>query len=204
MIKAKQKTLRIFDIEISSEEDFFAYMEKNLVLLKEFLLLLHGEITPKISQYLDANNICFMKAEECSIKFNVKPSPAATMPKAEPSVEIDQKKITIPSQEDDTITPEKTLLIDKTIRSGEEITSDGDVTIFGRVNSAAKVIVGGNASIFGTIDGLVQCDGEYMIVKDLDKGHVIFNGDIIEKSLFDGKLKKLTVVNGEVVIKDIM
>ncbi len=206
-MKAKQKTLRVFDIQIKNEADFFPYMEKNLILLKEYFLILSGDVTPKVIKYLDKNNLCFIIADDCNLKLitkSNKPTKNDTIPKVA-SEKI--KNVTNSSQSSDTIVEVKkieTLVFEKTIRSGEEVIYDGDVTIFGRVNSAAKVIAEGNIEVYGTIDGLVQCDGDYMIVKDLGKGHIIFNGDILEKNLFDGNLKKITYSeNTGALVKDI-
>lgn len=209
MVKAKQKTLRIFDIEIENEADFFPYMEKNLILLKEYFLVLKGDITPKVTQFLDSHNICFILSEECNLKIPSKtnsdqnrdiipPNASETVPKPQHTTINSQPIVTIQAA------PKvQTLLIEKPIRSGEEIVHEGNVTIFGRVNSAAKVIAEGNVEVYGLIDGLVQCDGDYMIVKALGKGHIIFNGDILDKENFDGNLKKITYSSAGAVIKDV-
>jgi septum site-determining protein MinC len=206
MIKAKQKTIRIFDIKIENEADFFPYMDKNLILLKEYLLILSGDITPKITKYLDKNSICFMTTEDCNLKIKAKSNNTTKsdiIAKGKSSVSNSKNQITINSQPSDKIEKVETLLIEKPIRSGEEVIHDGDITIFGRVNSAAKVIAGGNVEVYGVIDGLVQCDGKYMIVKELGKGHIIFNGDILEREDFDGNLKKVTLTAEGVNIKDV-
>jgi len=206
MIKAKQKTIRIFDIKIDNEADFFPYMDKNLILLKEYLLILSGDVTPKIRKYLDKNNICFMTTEDCNLKLKTKSNNTTKsdiMAKDKSSVPNSRDQITINSQPEDKIQKVETLLIEKPIRSGEEIVHDGDITIFGRVNSAAKVIAEGNVEVYGLVDGLVQCDGKYMIVKELGKGHIIFNGDILEREDFDGNLKKVTLTAEGVKIKDV-
>ncbi|MCH9814324.1 MAG: hypothetical protein K0U47_10345 [Epsilonproteobacteria bacterium] len=209
MVKAKQKTLRIFNIEIENEADFFPYMEKNLILLKEYLLVLKGDITPKVTQYLDSHNICFILSDDCKLNFSSKTnndqnrdiiskSVTEAEPQAQKSTPNQQPIVTIQAE------PRvQTLLIEKPIRSGEVVIHEGDVTIFGRVNSAAKVIAEGNVEVYGAIDGLVQCDGDYMIVKELGKGHIIFNGDILEKEHFNGTLKKVTYSSAGAVIKDI-
>ncbi len=200
-MKAKQKTIRIFDIEIESENDFFLYMDKNLILLKEYLLLLRGSITPKVTEYLEKHNICFVLAEKCNLKLSTK-----TNQTNKSDIIIKDRSNTINSQPTVNMESTKkcaTLLLEKTIRSGEEVVFDGDITIFGRVNSAAKVIAEGSVEVYGVIDGLVQCDGSYMIVKELGKGHIIFNGDILEKEQFDGNLKKVTKSPKGAVIKDI-
>ncbi len=209
MIKAKQKTVRIFDINIKHERDFYPYMDKNLVLLKEYILVLSGDVTEKIKIYLENYNICFIVAENCNIKINSKSdsdTKSDIMGTSEQSIQKNVDKITINSQIEDTVahTKEvKTLLLERPVRSGEEIIHAGDVTIFGRVNSASKVMAEGNVEVYGTIDGLVQCDGNYMIVKDLGKGHIVFNGDILEREQFNGNLKKITRTPSGVMIKDI-
>jgi len=206
MIKAKQKTIRIFDIQIENEKDFFPYMEKNLVLLKEYILALSGNVTLEVTKYLESHNICFIISEDCNLKIKTKSnqdSSSDIMPKIVPT-NVNQN--TINSQTKDIIkeSPKiQTILLERPVRSGEEIIHEGDVTVFGRVNSASKVIAEGNVEVYGLIDGLVQCDGKYMIVKEIGKGHIIFNGDILEREQFDGNLKKVTYTPSGVMIKDI-
>lgn len=209
MVKAKQKTLRIFDISIENEADFFPYMDKNLILLKEYFLVLSGDVTPKVTQYLDSHSICFMTADDCKLKINTKTNNATKSDIMSENKHVERKNVdtnTINSQTEDKISQSevvKTLFLEKPVRSGEEIIHAGDVTIFGRVNSAAKVIAEGNVEVYGVIDGLVQCDGEYMIVKELGNGHIIFNGDILDREQFDGSLKKITHDSSGVIIKDV-
>lgn len=209
MIKAKQKTVRIFDINIKNEKDFYPYMDKNLVLLKEYILVLSGDVTEKIKIYLENYNICFIVSENCNLKIKHKSdsdTKSDIMGENKPDMQNNVDKITISSQTEDTLSQAqkvKTLLLERPVRSGEEIIHSGDVTIFGRVNSASKVLAEGNVEVYGTIDGLVQCDGSYMIIKDLGKGHIIFNGDILEQEQFNGNLKKITNTPTGVMVKDI-
>jgi septum site-determining protein MinC len=209
MIKAKQKTVRIFDINIKNERDFFPYMDKNLVLLKEYMLVLSGDVTQKVTKYLESHNICFVVAEDCNLKIKTKSdsdTKSDIMRKSEQDIQKDVRKSTISSQQKAIIAQSpkmKTLVLERPVRSGEEIIHESDVTIFGRVNSASKVLAEGNVEVYGTIDGLVQCDGSYMIIKDLGKGHIIFNGDILEREQFNGNLKKITSTPSGVMIKDI-
>jgi septum site-determining protein MinC len=84
MIKAKQKTVRIFDIKIKDSKDFFPYMDKNLILLKEYMLVISGDITTKITKYLEGHNICFIIAEDCNLNIKSKSNSATNsdiMPK---------------------------------------------------------------------------------------------------------------------------
>ena len=201
-MKAKQKNLRIFEIEITSDDEFFTYMNKNLILLKDFFLLIHGHVSDDVKSYLDGHGLCYKLASECKIKMPSKHNtnenraimepkePAKVSATKEPSIRIVSEKV-------------KTLLIEQPIRSGREVIHEGDVTIFGRVNSASKVIAEGNVEVYGIIDGVVQCDGDYMIVREIGKGHIIFNGDILDRDAFDGKPKRVTYGKEGAIIKDL-
>ncbi len=180
-------------------------MDKNIILLKDYFLLIHGSLTPKMREYLEEKGTCFKEADTCNLKLSSKlnssqKSDIIEEEKPEPQEVVKYVKVV---SKPVVIEQAKTLLFQKPIRSGEEVVHDGDVTIFGRVNSAAKVLAEGNVEVYGCIDGLVQCDGEYMILKEIGKGYVVFNGDILEKESFDGKLKKVTRSDIGAVIKDI-
>ncbi len=202
-MKAKQKNIRIFELEVEEEGAFFDYMEKNIILLKDYLLLIKGTLTPKMRQYLEENGTCFKETKQCNIKFSSKDTSSKKRDIIEEEKPQEVVMVLEVEKEATSESIAKTLLFEKPVRSGEEIVHDGDITIFGRVNSAAKVLCEGNVEVYGTIDGLVQCDGEYMIVKDIGKGYVVFNGDILEKDLFDGKLKRVTRSEEGAVVKDI-
>ena len=197
-MKVKQKNIRIFDINIEDEQEFFEYFEKNLIILKEYFLFLSGEITPAIENYLNEKGISFKDANGCDIKSFQKNGNSHVLNNSE---KIVQNQIVI--QEENVCEAIKPKLVNKTLRSGEEIIHDGGVTVFGRVNSGAKIMSEGNVEIFGLVDGMVQCDGDYMILKGINKGHVIFNGDILDNEEFDDKLKKVIKHSGGYMIKDV-
>jgi len=181
-------------------------MDKNIILLKDYFLLIQGTLTPKMREYLEEKGTCFKEADTCNLKLSSKSYASQKNAIIEQEVKQEPQEVVRyieVASEPELIEHAKTLLFQKPVRSGEEVIHDGDVTVFGRVNSAAKVIAEGNVEIYGCIDGLVQCDGEYMIIKEIGKGYVIFNGDILEKELFDGKLKKITRSETGAVIKDI-
>ena len=207
-MKAKQKNLRIFYIEIEGEEDFFTYMDKNFILLKDYFLMISGSLTPKIISFLEDQKMCYKLADECNLKNFSKTNidnNNGTIRKDNDQKRVEVTKYIISEEEESSSSYEKTLLINKPVRSGEEIVHHGDVTVFGRINSAAKVICTGNAKIYGLVDGLIQCDGEYMVIKDLgQKGFIIFNGDILERADFDGNLKKIIKTKEGIEIKDIL
>ncbi len=204
-MKAKQKNIRVFELNIESDEEFFSYMEKNLILLREYLLLLSGNITETVINYLDEQSCCYKDMNGCSIKFksSSKTSKEQHLVLNNIKEELERQNISQEETEQD-ITSSKTKVLHSPIRSGVELHHDGDITIFGRVNSASKVISDGNIEIYDKIDGIVECNGEYMIAKEVGNGFVIFNGDIIEKEKFDGTLKKIYKSGDELIIENLI
>ncbi len=196
-MQAKQKNIRVFVLTIEDETEFFTYMEKNLILLKEYLLLLQGTVTSNITDYLNEKGCCYKVVDNCSIKLDLK----------EPKQETTPQKIEIvhyvQEEEHPTTPASATKTFYTPIRSGMVVEHKGDITVFGRINSGAKLLCEGNLSVYSMIDGVVECEGEYLILKEIGKGYAIFNGDIINKEQLDGKLKYITKGEEGYIMKDL-
>jgi len=59
-MKAKQKKIRVFDIVIDSEDKFFSYMDKNLILLKDYLLIIRGEVTEGVKHSQNIYSVIYL------------------------------------------------------------------------------------------------------------------------------------------------
>lgn len=188
-MKAKQRQIPVFEVEVEEQESFFAYFDKNLVLLKDFLILLKGNVTSDIIHYLKSHHICYVDVSGCDLAFSLKNRVAQQKIPALKRGGIGmQEALVNESKSKEGQNANKTVLF-RPIRSGEEIVGPGDIVIVGRINSGARVVTEGSVEVFGTIDGFVQCDGSYMILGKVGQGHVIFGGEILDNTLFDGNLK---------------
>lgn len=197
-MKVTQKNVRVFHIVIDEESIFLDYFRKNSILLKEFFLLIEGNITKSIAFILDQNGICYKDISGCSIRLGGI--------KQEPSLVVEeQKEEKIASNVELKPTP-KLRLYDRPIRSGEEINESVPIVIFGRVNSGSKVFSDESISIYGIIDGLVQCDGEYIVLNGISpRGNLIFNGEIIEREkIKQNVLQKIMMRGGIIEIKEVV
>ena len=87
------------------------------------------------------------------------------------------------------IDSEKAVLVDKNLRSGEEIKADSDVIVTGRINSGATVETSKNAVILDAVDGDVRVEGDFIIIKTIKKGSVMLKGILLDKEMLDGELK---------------
>ena len=83
----------------------------------------------------------------------------------EPSPQPAQKPTAIPVEEE-----KKMLVINRTVRGGQEIQTQGSVMICGNVNPGAQIIAGGSIDIRGTCKGMVHAgaygDATAFIVAD--------------------------------------
>lgn len=196
-MKVKQKNLRVFHIKIDDKDKFIEYFSKNIVLLKEFFLLIEGNIDETIIEILDNEVVCYKNISNCNLRLSsVKKEVEIN------TQEVEEKKEEVIAQ----VEPKENIKVyERPIRSGEEINEDLPVVVFGRINSGAKLFCSSSVSIYGTIDGLVQCDGDYIVINGMsDRGNLIFNGEIIEKeTLKSDVLQKITLVSSKIVVKEI-
>jgi septum site-determining protein MinC len=91
----------------------------------------------------------------------------------------------------------------RTIRSGEAINSQNELVFFERINSGAVIECSQSVQVFGIIEGLIRCDGEYILLKEIGQGTVLFHGEELDKSQFDGRLKLVKFNKNAIVIKEI-
>lgn len=197
-MKVTQKNVRVFHIEIDDEASFLDYFRKNNLLLREFFLLIEGEITKNIAFILDQSGVCYKEINQCNIRFG-------GIKKEAPALEEAPKKEKVLEEQPSKQMP-KLKLYDRPIRSGEEIVESLPIVIFGRVNSGAKVFCEESMSIYGIIDGLVQCDGEYIVLSGMSpRGHLIFNGEIVDREMLKlNVLQKIVMRDNVLEIKEVV
>ncbi len=188
----KQKNLRVFYITVDEKEAFLEYLKKNKGLLLEFFLLIDGKTDESIEEILDNEGFCYKNISAYSPKL-LDPKKET---KAEDKKEDSSKKIA---------RKERLKIYERPIRSGEEISEELPVVVFGQVNSGAKLFCTQSVTVYGTVDGLVQCDGEFIVFQGLNsRGNLIFNGEVIDRELLKSNtLQKIALESSKVVIKEI-
>ena len=197
MVEARQRSLRSFIFIAGQEEETIAYIQKHFVLLKDFLLVFTYPITDKLLEFLHSQKLAFV--EQKNSKKILSKLPETTIPQES----ITKAESTPPTSQDQELKNE-TLILHRTIRSGEEIISKGDITIFGRVNSGAMIQAQGNVQIFGEISGNGFCTGNYMILGPTKEGNILFDGEIIERDKLSQNYQKIYKKNNEIIIEDLL
>ena len=193
-MKVTQKNVRAFHFFINSDDEFFSYFKKNIDILRGYFILIHGNVTQNIKEYLEKESICYQDINGCEEKiFNI--SKAKLLDEKSNSHSFDTNLSYINKN---VIT-----LFNRPIRSGEEIVKNGDIIIKGRVNSGAKVIGNSNIVIFDTIDGVVECNGKYLILKNIGSGMVTFNSEELKIESSE-VLKIIYLKDSKVLVKELI
>ena len=192
MVQARQRNVRAFIFMQGEEEETIAYIQKNFILLKDFLLIFTYPLNDNLLKFLQTQNLNFVEYKNTSKLAQQETSQTQPIQNTQEST---QEK-----------TPEiKTLTLHKTIRSGEEIITKGDITIFGRVNSGASIQAQGNVQIFGEINGNVFCNGSYMLLGPTKEGNILFDGEIIDKEKLSSQgYKKIYKKNDTIVVEELL
>ena len=168
----RQKTIRVF--EIDDFDSLVKVVESKYELIKNYFFLLKKR-DKKIEEYLKLKNLSFFIINDESFRI---------------SKEI--KEVVI---EKEVIKENKTLIFDRIIRSGEEINSENNLIFLNRINAGAKIKSSGNIEVYGDCEGMIECEGDYLIVKKNKKGIIFFKGveikEIDKLTIFTEKFKKV-------------
>ncbi len=193
-MKVKQQTLKGFECEIDDAQTFISYYTKNEPLMKGHLLILNGSVDSEVKSFLVAKNAAYIDANEKILLTRKKRSTAV---------------LECPTLEESTVVhsiaaaKKNSTVYHRPIRSGEAIESEDDLVFFARINSGALIESSRSIQVFGIIDGIVRSDGAYMLLQKIGNGSVVFHGEELDKSLFNGQLKLVEYKNNAIVMKDV-
>lgn len=182
MVNVRQKSLRAFIFTRSDDDEVIAYLRKNSILLSDFILIFSYEVGDNVLECLKELKLNFVQESDNCLH---------VAKEAKNKEEEKQETNDIP----------KTLVLHRNVRSGEEIISNSDITIFGNVNSGAIVQSMGNIQIFGEINGNIFCDGNYIIAGTVKEGNLLLNGTIIDRDSLMPDMKKIYKVDNEIKIE---
>ena len=106
---------------------------------------------------------------------------------------------------------QRMLVIDKTLRGGQAVETEGSVIVFGNVNPGAQITAGGSVDIRGTCRGLVHAgaagDSTAFIIADHLMPTQIRIANYVARSPdepeYSGKAERAYVKDGQIVIEPI-
>ena len=181
-MQTKQYHVKIFEITIDAYDEFFAFIQKNKVLLQRYLLLLKGNVTPEVRRYLDQVGLAWSDDETLvgrgTAGGDSKPAAATGSFTRQSGLEI----------------------VDTLVRSGMAVETSKDVLVLKRVNSGATIATDGNLIALAPIEGLVKCNGDFMLIKPTGKARILFNGVDITDAMETDHFYKIRMTDDEILI----
>jgi len=198
-VKSKQYSVKVYECSVDDEDEFIAFFDTNYTLFKDHLILINGEISPTIRDYLESKPLIFLnnitlpkgrsrKALEEELKIEKRES---DIDKIIAQVEIEK----LSNQLQNNLT-----VLDKMVRSGRELDIKGDLLLLNRVNSGAKIRITGNLIITQLVEGAIRCDGNFMILTTSPKANVIFHGVEVDNKFLKDRLNRVELKNREILI----
>ena len=202
-MQTKQYSVQVCEASLTDENKFISFFDTNYNFFKNHLILVNGDMTKKVEDYLNNKGLKFI--------INT------TLPKKQASKTINRE---LESERQKYIDAQKKLeakiieltnneskdlkVLDTLIRSGQELKIDGDLLLLNRVNSGANIVVDGNLIITQIVDGSIRCNGKFMMLKASPKANIVFHDVEVDSSYLRERLNRVELKNDEILITPVL
>lgn len=189
-MKSKQYSVKVFEVQIDDEEEFISFFDKNFIFFTNHLISISGNVSEEIENYL--------KAKEVTYIVNVA-LPKSKATKKSQVVQEEQKP-----QEPVEEVRDNLKVIDKLVRSGQELKIAGDLLLLNRVNSGGSISIEGNLIITQIVEGDIRCNGNFMMLKASSKANIVFHNVEVDNSYLKERLNRVELKNNEITITPVL
>jgi len=202
-VQSNQYSVKVFETTITDETEFKEFFDINHTLFKDHLILIQGEMSSDIKNYLKSKKLQYLqninlpkgrsrKALEKEFQ-RLEVESAVTKQMAEAEI----KKLSSRLQNNLTV-------LDGMIRSGREVNIDGDLLLLNRVNSGATINTTGNLIITQVVEGAIRCKGSFMMLTASPKANIVFNDVEVDNALLEDRLNRVELKNNEIIITPVL
>ena len=197
-MKTKQSSVKVLDVTLTSNDDFVTFFDRNYIVFQNHLIVLHGESNAFIEKYLNDKKLNFMVNAEFK--------------KARPTKEIQAQETQtpkeLPKKEEPPVLEHKTKttlkVLDKLVRSGQELNIESDLLLLNRVNSGGKININGNLIITEIVEGSIRCNGDFMMLKSSPKANIVFHEVEVDNKYLTERLNRVELKNNEITITPVL
>jgi len=202
-LKSKQYSVKVYETKIEDEQKFMEFFDNNYTLFKDHLIVIQGDISKTISQYLNQKNLKYLQ--------NIRLPKGRTRKALEEELQADK----IDAQISEQIAKNKLeqlsnqlqnnlTVLDEMIRSGRELNIQGDLLLLNRVNSGATINTTGNLIITKVVEGSIRCHGNFMMLTASPKANIVFHDVEVDNSLLENRLNRVELKNNEIIITPVL
>jgi len=202
-LQSNQYSIKVFETTVVDELEFKEFFNTNYMLFKDHLIVIQGELSETIKNYLNEKKMHYMH--------NV------NLPKGRPrkALEEELKALQTESVVNEQIAQAKLknlstklqnnlTVLDRMVRSGRELNIDGDLLLLSRVNSGATITTTGNLIITHVVEGLIRCYGNFMMLTASPKANIIFHDVEVDNALLSNRLNRVELKNNEIIITPVL
>jgi len=224
-LKNRQYSLKVFETTVKDEKSFIAFFDINYLLFKDHLILIQGEISDRIRQYLKTKSLKFLHNKVLPVgrsrkrleeEFQMNTNKEVV---EENTILMEKNKALLYKnfsfqKEIKTLTTEKTIVcqreeaeiqkakneIEKLSQRPEKKFTVSDAII----RSGRELDIDGDLLLLNRVNSALRCDGDFMMVSDSPKANIIFNNIIVENALLIHKLNRIELKENEIVITPVI
>ena len=202
-MKGNQYSVKVYETTVEDEDKFISFFDNNYILFKDRLIVINGELSDRIKDYLISKSLIFVNNIELPRNKNRQ------------ELELEEDRIRLEEErEQEFIKAELNRLsnklhnnlkvLDSIVRSGQELKIDGDLLLLNRVNSGATINITGNLIITQVVEGAIRCDGNFMMLSNSPKANIIFHGVQVDNDLLEEKLNRIELKDNKILITPVL
>jgi septum site-determining protein MinC len=221
-VKNRQFSVKVLEIHIENEEETHAFLQKHHLLFKDHLLSLHGILSERLEAYLKEQGYLFVHnqtlpqgrskkalVEEVQEQVQQPLQEAYEQLQAQLQATCVEHAVELQALNDELRllrqrVNTKFTVLDKMVRSGQELKIEGDLLLLNRVNSGATISTTGNLIITQVVEGALRCDGAFMMITVSPKANIVFHGVEVDNALLENKLNRIELKENEIHITPVI
>ncbi len=210
-MKGKQYSVKVYETTIDDEDKFISFFDANHLLFKDRLIVINGTVSTKIEEFLKEKELKYIVNIELP-KSNSRKETELELVKMQKKKEQFEENLAKENQAlleeeldrlSDRLQNNLTVL-DSIVRSGREISLDGDLLLLNRVNSGATLNIKGNLIVTQVVEGSIRCHGNFMMLNNSPKANIIFHDVEVDNSLLEDRLNRIELIDDEIIITPVL
>ena len=198
-MRNKQYSVKVFETTLTDEDQFTSFFNTNYNLFKDYLIVIHGDISQKIQEYLQEKELRFVNNIILPKSQGRKAVEEEIAVQKEQQQQVENELLKLSDRLHNNLKVQDTL-----VRSGQELTIDGDLLLLNRVNSGATIIANGNLIVTQLVEGSIRCFGNFMMLKASPKSNIVFHDVVVDNSLLKERLNRVELKNNEIRITPVL
>ena len=202
-MQSKQYSIKVYETTITDEQKFMDFFDSNYTLFKDHLIVIEGDFSQTIQQYLEAkdlkylHNIVLPKGRTRKALEEELQAEKIDVAVSQQIAQNELKRLSNQLQNNLTV-------LDEMIRSGRELDIEGDLLLLNRVNSGATIKTSGNLIITKVVEGAIRCHGNFMMLTASPKANIVFHDVEVDNTLLEDRLNRVELKNNEIIITPVL